>query len=93
MKEPKPIDVSNIRIIEKKDGPKRIELIPIPPEKERTIMELVGDKFPYLLLRYGRTGIDKILDWDVLPAPIPFLLKGLRWGIDFAARRFYVEQK
>ena len=95
MNDPKPVDVTNIkRRITQAEASQiaQVKLLPYE-EKTKAFIEEVSDAFPFILLQYGKDSIDKINGWGLLPPPVPTLLKGLSWAIDYAARRYSVKQK
>ena len=92
MKQPKPIDVSNMEPVGRIDHERvPVKLVPIPEREEKGILEKIGDRLPYFILRYGQSSIKKLVDY--LPGPLGFILKWTGKGISWAAKRYSVEQK
>ena len=98
MKEAKPIDVSGMKPLPST----KIKFTPINPVKvpkkvEEDFLQTVGKYTPGILLAYGKSALlflaDSEYTKDVLPAPIPFLLRWTAKGISFFAKRFSVKEK
>lgn len=94
--EPKPVDLSKIKRAKTKAELVHlleVELVPIPEREEKSILEKLGDRLPYLFLRYGKKILKKFAGKKGMPSLLKVVLRVGASGVGYAAGKLGVKQK